>query len=150
MDYNNAKDYDDEDGMEQTAKAELEFLKSLRPEPEPEPDAIQKFQDFWQGLNSNERHILYDVLTLLRGPDQNKDFLKEITTEKIRHLLFSGNSPVGYCAVSVDPITKSDLEKIGEIDMPNRTTSHFLRHVADAFEQLRKLGYIKESTKEGR
>jgi hypothetical protein len=95
-----------------------------------------------------ESRQLWDVLTALRGPDDNNTSLKSITTARIRGVL--GLRPNGAAGAVVDdgvPIHNDasgyDMFYKLKETVDNTVSYHFAKHYAYAVATLRALGYIK-------
>lgn len=104
-------------------------------------------------LNPRQRQAIYDILTVVRGPDPyGFNYLKIEVTARVRSLLgFLG----GSCySTNTDPLRKY-LEMMKFIDTPvdKKKSSdkildalgHYKMHARDAVQALRTLGYFKES-----
>lgn len=95
--------------------------------------------DEWLNERSNDAIFLWDILTALRGPDDDDPFVKEQFTTKIRTRAFpktATNSytdkPFGIPAYFASP---DDDLKIDFAETPF-SSSHFLNHVVHAVNAL--------------
>jgi len=60
-------------------------------------NVVEKFREFWNDLTQSERNNLYWLLACLRGDDaQASDAVKELTTARIRGILFGGHDTVDF------------------------------------------------------
>jgi len=101
--------------MLKVAKKELEFLKSLRPK---QLNVVDKFREWFTALPVTEQRDLYDILALLRGPDDYESTAKDEFTCRIRHML-------------------GVMERTGDTrDYPHE-------HVKQALKRLKDLGILK-------
>ena len=95
-----------------------------------------------------ESRQLWDVLTALRGPDDNNTGLKSVTTARIRGVL--GLRPNGASGAVVDNGAPVHSEASGydmfyklKESVNESVLYHFAKHYAHAVAALRALGYIK-------
>ncbi len=79
-------------------------------------------------------HILWEILTALRGPDSGDEVLKDNTTAKLRGALFHKLARANG-AISLE---RSIPEHVEHID-PDGKEFHFLSHFNRAVEAFRKL-----------
>lgn len=104
-------------------------------------NVIEKFNEFWMKLNYREQKDLFLLLSATRGPDlYGFQDVKEITTGKIRNLLFKGSIPA-FCN-TCQP-AQMDLVVLKE-RMSKDKYLHFRNHILDAYFILEKLGYLDE------
>lgn len=112
---------------------------------------FDKFQEFWGGLNYDEQRDLWDVMTALRGPDEEGESLiqvKLLSTARIRSLLvgkrLGGRGTKGfvfdstakakeYCnaAYRKDALTPKGIKRILD------NSYHFKNHLEMALESLK-------------
>lgn len=90
-----------------------------------------------RGYKDPNAKRLWDILAALRGPDSEHEGNKELTTERIRHLL--GFLPTHFLTDGEPLVFDQELsDKIyGE------EGSHFAGHISDAVHALKALGYLK-------
>jgi hypothetical protein len=115
-------------------------------------NVIDKFKSFFGKLDGTEQRHLYDVLSLLRGPDSGRnENVKEQVTMRIRFLLgvdgnvFPSSSILGHArmtrpAVSQNPIVPIEVNQI----ISNFDNYHYIEHVRDAMATLYELGLAKD------
>lgn len=116
-------------------------------------NVIEKFNMFFTKLNQTEQRHLYDLLSMLRGPDlgDDKDTVKIATTCRIRAML----GVQGCNFASATPRNTSPMIENQPIDVTTvrsqltvfkDSNSHFVWHAEDALQTLTELGILKETT----
>lgn len=99
-----------------------------------------------------DAELLWNLITILRGPDSSDDKLKEDTVAAIRgvlgltyrNIVVTHRSPVGI--ESVDPNRPLDTRLNVRIKVEEKypkAQSHFVTHYTNALIALKRLGYIK-------
>jgi len=91
-----------------------------------------------RGNHDHYARALWHVLTALRGPDSNDEFLKRETTAKIRYAI---GIRLGFAC---GPIVVEGIPKLPRGLPTTPEDNHFQDHVAFAIEALEKLGYIHD------
>lgn len=113
-------------------------------------NVVKKFQTFMTHLNPEEKRDIYNLLALVRGPDNGDEDIKHETTKKIRYLLKLNEpgSGINFCsetfrrypAFSTDPLDLSYLEHYLDIPLKTKPSDcHFAVHVEDAVTTLKRL-----------
>jgi hypothetical protein len=82
-------------------------------------------------ISNVHKKRVWNVITALRGPDDENTFLKEATTAVIRHKVMGGHIPVGAI---INP--DNDVYAKHRRNMDARY-DHFSRHVMYAFDALK-------------
>lgn len=84
------------------------------------------------GSNNHEALKLWDVLSALRGPDNEDRRQKDCTTAVIRYKLFGSLKPAnqGFLVIKKDSSARCNMRK--NLNFP----PHFYRHAANAFNAL--------------
>lgn len=85
------------------------------------------------GASTTTRRELWNILTALRGPDNDEGKLKANTTARIRSAAFPLTAKAGY---PVSPALFRAALKSKPMDLTG-STRHFKRHIMDAAKALR-------------
>jgi len=98
---------------------------------------LVKLAELVNGLPYEEQKVLWDVMSALRGPDNDDLTLKHATTSIIRQKLFGTYCTLGgYVDINGDTLQRVELRQANQhinYCHPNR---HFLMHAQRAFETL--------------
>lgn len=119
--------------------------------PKKNPNALDKFLSYWASLNEGDRLKMWDILTALRGPDDENDVLKRLATGRIRYHLFKdaghrrswNGSGVFYYLSSNDSVpnalivNETMLTASGAKIITDASDLHFLTHIERAFAALK-------------
>lgn len=114
-------------------------------------NVAEKFKTFFKNLDKDQKGQLYAMLAIIRGPDDEQESQKRLTSCKIRHLLgIVENSENGYFSRTYRrcPSTNSeplDLEELKEV-ADKRGYDHFGVHVEDLIKALINAGIVKDDT----
>jgi len=114
---------------------------------------LEKFRRFWVRLPPEEREDLWDVITMLRGPDtENSDIIKAFTTARIRGKLIPLDSPLKYSGI---PLWKVKLFRYqfgisqqplvsmeGLPSFSSNVSYHFISHYIAAYKVFKKYGEL--------
>jgi hypothetical protein len=103
--------------------------------------ALRSFMDD-QNVDSREKRMLWDVLTALRGPDEEAvadcnggripaNLVKDATTAVIRDAVFSHDA-----GMLIGVIIQSDCEESRHVRSAMRVLKHFENHARCAFRAL--------------
>jgi hypothetical protein len=108
---------------------------------------------------SSEGRSMWQILTALRGPDNNSDEIKEKTTQRFRHQLGIQSRNGGGALTSEQPIdlvapldTSNVFSSLqGQTDylkdrLPVDVQWHFMQHFIQGVNALRSLGDLNEVT----
>ena len=95
---------------------------------------LLKFKDFLEKCDNSEKQTLYDVLTALRGPDEDNqtNYIKQVFTCKIREIL--GFHPV------IEVLPRKNTKLL--IKQLQNAGHHWKAHTEDALDTLEKAGLI--------
>jgi len=81
-------------------------------------------------------HHLWCILTALRGPDSDNEELKDLTTRRLRHIVFPG----GLITLSrVTPLSTKEVSLRNKLLITD--SDHFYCHFKDALRTAETLGY---------
>jgi len=118
---------------------------------------LEKFQEFYSGLNWNEKSALWCALGALRGPDfifekntyshwwsikrkltDISKIIKYFTTARIRHEIF-GDDTMGYFSFSKENVPRDNKRVVKKYINHKKVSKHFLAHVEDACRSLNQI-----------
>ncbi len=101
-------------------------------------DAITKFKNFFGRLNSDERELLWNFITALRGPDSGDESEKCMTTAVVRsYLLPPGCSGGNYLRGSTVNYESPLLKSVYPF-------THFTFHLNLVINAIEKTGVKRE------
>jgi hypothetical protein len=97
----------------------------------------KRIRDFFadRGIPRNEARKLWNVLSALRGPDSTDFYLKNCTTEVIRHRLL-GKRGGELCPSLVSPDDEKKRDRRRDMFQKFSQFDHFQRHARDAFKDM--------------
>lgn len=97
-------------------------------------DALKVIRKVMQTYYTGEARKLWDILTALRGPDNQDIELKLATTAVIRHAVYGYVNHGGTAAPdnSIRCAYRAKLDEAGY----TKDTDHFINHAKDAFKHL--------------
>ncbi len=107
-------------------------------------DVVQKFKTFFTRLSPNEQRTLYDILSVLRGPDDlenQQTYIKYDITCKIRSLVCATSFYTFFPGIDeqlFDPI----VLLVKKYSMTSHPEDHYKMHAYAALRQLHDLGYV--------
>jgi hypothetical protein len=98
---------------------------------------IKRFRDFWGTLTGIEQKDLWDIMTALRGNDEDYRALKYITTCRIRgELLGMEHKKAAACIVYLSSNNK-DIKRVAcPRDVFSKSNWHSRHHTRSAIEAL--------------
>jgi hypothetical protein len=99
--------------------------------------AVSKFRKFWKTLTPIEQSNLWDILCMVRGPDNANTHAKSAATARIRGLLL--NSKVWFSGCSVRDF--KDPAILFKGDLYTFAGSHYQAHYMLAVQAMRSEGY---------
>lgn len=106
---------------------------------------IDSMVSFLNTRPREEAHLLWDILSALRGPDAaHSEVLKEITTARVRGAV--GLKPTSFAIVDTQEPIYKDMnvwDMTTELSRLYRAEYHFAKHYGNAVKALKALGYIK-------
>lgn len=98
---------------------------------------IERFRGFWGTLTLREKKDLWDIMTALRGNDQENDTLKYITTCRIRgELLGTEHKKSTTCIVYCSPNNKVIKRVACPRGVFSKSGWHSRHHTRSAIEAL--------------
>ncbi len=93
-----------------------------------------------------DSRLVWEIVTALRGPDDNNNALKNVTTARLRGAIgLNAGGSTGAIVEFEEPINKN-LDSwviIDELKQSHGAAYHFAKHYAHAVQALKVLGYIK-------
>jgi len=137
------------------AMEELAFLESLKPKPE--LNVVEKFKEWFTALTVTEQRDLYDILSLVRGPDNTTigEKVKMEITGRIRFMLGIDRRP-GDTRDSRDrnfgpgvtktpfPSYNKTMSDVDELEDTHPTVGlHYFKHAKEALKRLKDLGILE-------
>ena len=116
-------------------------MKKPKPKKIPEKNALEQFRDYWSKLNITDQWNMWWLLTVLRGPDNDRgleEAIKYETTEIIRGAVFEGtvfgDNDRHVSKKHIIPLTFDETSALAKSD-------HFASHIQDALRSLESFGY---------
>jgi len=115
------------------------------------PRIIREFRKLVSSSNEFERKVLYDLMSMVRGPDNTTcQAIKSRFSGKIRFLLMGSMLPTGGVVRNEDPITEDDLIEANKNLLRfvrSDHVSHYTSHAYTALQSLEKLIKTEEVLK---